>query len=177
MTDGSVYPGPGNGRYPYRGRKITFIQKKTSRKLDFINYVQSSFQEVFNAPLREYKERTGGGEIRGKLIQGTATDFVCTQTQPIQQLLIIEENLIPWVLSLSEEATFNFLAGAIDGDGTWHPDYKVIEIFNGGEKETAAIVLACLKLGILPYVSRQRGNCYIVQISEKIDEITKYTLI
>jgi len=175
MTDGSVYPGPGNGRYPYRGRKITFIQKKTSRKLDFINYVQSSFQDVFNTPLREYKERTGGGEIRGKLIQGTATDFVCTQTQPIQQLLIIEENLIPWVLSLSEEATFNFLAGAIDGDGTWHPDYKVIEIFNGGEKETAAIVLACLKLGILPYVSRQRGNCYIVQISEKIDEITKYT--
>ena len=174
ITDGSVYPGPGNGRYPYRGRKIIFIQKKEPKKLNFISYVQSSFQNVFNTPLREYRTRTEGGYIRGKLMEGTATDFVCTQAQPIQQLLVIQENLIPWVLSLSEEATFNFLAGVIDGDGTWHPDRKIIDIFSG-EKKAPAIITACLKLGILPYVSKQRGNCYIIQISEKIDEITKYT--
>ena len=174
MTDGSLYPGPGNGRYSYRGRKITFIQKKDQEKLNFINYVQSSFQNVFNTPLREYRERTGGGCIRGRLIRGTATDFVCTQAQPIQQLLVIQENLIPWVLSLSEEATCNFLAGVIDGDGTWHPNRKIIDIFCGEKKEVAAIIIACLKLGILPYVSKQRGTCYIIQISEKIGEITKY---
>jgi tRNA-splicing ligase RtcB len=175
ITDGCVYPGPGNGRYPYRGRKITFIQKKTPQKLSFINFVQSSFQNVFSAPLREYRTRTGGGYIRGEIMEGIATDFVCTQAQPVQQLLFIKENLIPWVLSLSEEATFNFLAGVIDGDGTWHPHYKIIDIFSGGKKESTAIVIACLKLGILPYISKQRSNCYIIQISEKIDEITKYT--
>ena len=175
MTDGYVYPGPGNGKYPYRGRKIIFIQKKTSQKLKFINFVQSSFQNIFNTQLREYKTKSGGGYIRGKLIQGAATEFVCTQAQPIQQLLVIKENLIPWVLSLSEEATFNFLAGVIDGDGTWNPSYKIINIFNSNEELTGAIIIACLKLGILPYVSKQRGSCYIVQISERVDEITKYT--
>ena len=175
MTDGSVYSGPGNGQYPYRGRKITFIQKKTPQKLNFINYVQSSFQNVFDTPLREYREKTSGGYIRGKLMQGTATDFVCTQAQPIQQLLTIKENLLPWVLGLSEEATLNFLAGVIDGDGTWNPYHKVIDIFTGKQKSAPAIIIACLKLGILPYVSKQRGNCYIIQISEKIDEIIKYT--
>lgn len=175
MTDGSVYSGPGNGQHPYRGRKITFVQKKIPQKLNFINYVQSSFQNIFDTPLREYREKTGGGYIRGKLMQGTATDFVCTQARPIQQLSIIQENLVSWILSLSEEATFNFLAGIIDGDGTWHPDRKIIDIFNGEEKITSAIVIACLKLGILPYVSKQRGNCYVIQISEKIDEIAKYT--
>ena len=175
LTDGSIYAGSGKKPYPYIGRKITFIQKKTPEKLNFINYVQLSFQNVFNTPLREYKERTGGGYIRGKLMQGTATDFVCTQAQPIQQLLIIQENLIPWVLSLSKEATFSFLAGVIDGDGAWHPDHKIIDIFDSSEKVAGAVIIACLKLNILPYVSKQRGNCYIIQISEKINEITRYT--
>jgi tRNA-splicing ligase RtcB len=174
-TDGSVYLGPGTGQYPYRGRKITFIQKKTPQKLNFINYVQSSFQNIFNTSLREYRTRTEGGYIRGKLMQGTATDFVCTQVEPIQQLSFIQENLISWVLSLSKESVFNFLAGIIDGDGTWHPDHKVIEIFNSDENVVGAIVMACLRLGILPYMSKQRDNCYIIQISERIDEITKYT--
>jgi len=175
ITDGYIYTGPGKGRYPYRGRKILFIQKKEAQKLPFIEYVQDCFQNVFHVPLREYRERESKGYIRGKLVQGVATNFVCTQAPPVSTLALIKENLTQWVLGLSEEATFNFLAGVIDGDGTWHPSHKVIEIFNGCEKITGAIITACLKLGILPYVSKQRKNCYIIQISERLSEIGKYT--
>jgi tRNA-splicing ligase RtcB len=173
MSDGYVCRGGGKSKT--KGRKVGFVQAPIPQKLDFINYVQSSFQNIFRSSLYLQK-RESEGYIRGKLVKGSVIELTSNRIQPIQQFFTIKENLVSWVLKLSKEATLNFLAGIIDGDGSWNPDSKVINIFSTKEDITGAVVIACLKLGILPYVSRQkRDSCYIIQISEKIDEITKYT--
>lgn len=168
VSDGHIYLNNRHGR-------VTFIQKKVAAKLDFINHVQKCFNSIFNTELREYRERTSGGIIRGKAMQGTATNFVCSQKLPAFELLQITNNLSEWVLNLDTEATLNFLAGIIDGDGTWNPKHKVIDIFSGSEEVVASLMIACLKLGILPYISKQRKSCYIIQISEKRNLLMGYT--
>lgn len=130
---------------------------------------------VFKTDLGEYKIRVGGGYIRGKFMEGTATDYICCQKKPALELLTITKNLIPWVLSLDEESILNFIAGVIDGDGTWNPAWNVIDIFTADENVIKSLIFACLKVGILPYVSKQRGNYFIFQISEKRELIMKYT--
>jgi len=158
-----------------KNRRIVFTQKKTDEKLNFIDYVRSSFKFNFGYDLKEGVTKCGGGIIRGKAMRGSATDFISGRGYIVKEILEIVENLHTWVLGLDRESTFNFLAGAIDGDGTWNPAHRVIDIFSSKEKVTGAIVLACLKLGILPYVSIQRDNCYIIQISEKLEEILRFT--
>ncbi len=158
-----------------KNKRVIFTQKMTSEKLDFIDYVRSSFEFVYGRELKKGKEKYGGGVIRGKVMGGTATDFKNGQKNIAEDMLTIMDNLQSWVLGLNRESTLNFLAGVIDGDGTWNPTHNVIDIFNGNERIAGAIVLACLKLGILPYVSIQRGNCYIIQISEKIGDILRFT--
>ncbi|MDI6602996.1 MAG: RtcB family protein, partial [Patescibacteria group bacterium] len=173
MSDGYVYRGGETSKI--KGRKVRFVQKLTPQKLDFINYIQSSFQSIFDDCLYSQR-RKSEGYIRGELVKGSVIELTSNRIQPVQQFLAIKENLTSWVLKLSKEATLNFLAGIIDGDGSWHPDHKVINIFSTKEDIVGAVVIACLKLGILPYVSKQRrDNCYIIQISEKIDEIARYT--
>ena len=71
-------------------------------------------------------------------------------------------------MNSSDSTIFNFLAGVIDGDGSWNPKHKVINIFSGDKKIVEAILISCLRLGILPNISKQRGNCFIIQISEQI---------
>jgi tRNA-splicing ligase RtcB len=158
-----------------RHGQVTFTQKKVAKKLAFIKHVQDCFQKVFKTELREGKTKVGGGYIRGQLMEGIATDYRCAQKEPALKLLSITENLAAWALSLSEEATYSFIAGVIDGDGSWNPNHNVIDIFTGDEQVAEALVIACLKLGILPYVSKQRGNCFIIQISEKRKLIMEYT--
>ncbi|UCD55065.1 MAG: RtcB family protein [Candidatus Omnitrophota bacterium] len=158
-----------------KNKRIIFTQKKTNEKLDFINYVKSSFNLIYDHELKEGKTKYGGGMIRGRVIAGSATDFVNGRKHIVDKILTIFDDLQTWVLKLNKESTFNFLASVIDGDGTWNPSRKVIDIFNSKKSVIGAIVLACLKLEILPYVSIQRGNCYIIQISEKLEEILKYT--
>jgi pyruvate,water dikinase len=173
MSDGYVCQGGGKSKT--KGRKVGFVQASIPQKLDFINYVQSSFQNIFRSSLYLQK-RESVGYIRGNLVKGSVIELTSNRIQPVQQFLTIKENLTSWVLKLSKEATLNFLAGMIDGDGSWNPHHKVINIFSTKEDIAGAVIIACLKLGILPYVSKQRrDNCYIIQISEKLDEIARYT--
>ncbi|MBI5148707.1 RtcB family protein [Candidatus Pacearchaeota archaeon] len=168
VTDGYVYLDKRRG-------KITFTQKKVAKKLDFIYHVQNCFRECFNTELREYKTKFGGGTIRGRQIYGEGTDFICCQKNPAIEILNITSNLPKWVMELDKEANFNFLAGIIDGDGAWNPNRQVLDIFTGDENVAEAILLSCLKMGILPYISKQRGSCFVIQISEKEDLIFGYT--
>jgi|GEM_PF-16221 len=154
---------------------VTFTQKKVMKKLSFIEHVQKCFKDVFKTELRECKAKVGGGYIRGQFMEGTATDFRCYQKAPAVELLSITSNLPAWALSLSVEATMNFLSGVIDGDGTWNPTHNVIDIFTGDENVAISVMIACLKLGILPYISKQRGNCFIIQISEKRKSVMEHT--
>jgi len=168
VTDGYVYLDKRHG-------KITFTQKKVAKKLEFISYVQSCFKECFNTELREYRTKIGGGVINGRQICGEGTDFVCCQKAPAIEILNITNNLPLWVMNLDEEATLNFLAGIIDGDGTWNPNRQILDIFTGDEDVVGSILLACLKIGILPDISKQRKSCFVIQISEKEDLIFEYT--
>jgi len=155
--------------------RVTFTQKEIPEKLDFINYIRSSFGYSFGHDLGEGKYKFGVGQIRGRMIAGSATDFTTGRKNTVEEIRNIYDNLQTWILGLSRESTFNFLAGVIDGDGTWNPAHKIVDIFNSKENVIGAIVLACLKLGILPYVSIQRENCYIIQISERLEEILRFT--
>jgi pyruvate,water dikinase len=184
----------------HKNRRIVFTQKKTSEKIDFINHAQDSFYRIFNPPsaefshrrseekdstgvspwsfnqnLKEGREKFGGGILRGRLVYGSATDFVCNKKDITGEISMIIEDLPAWVLELDGISVFHFLAGVIDGDGTWNSNRSSLHIFNSDEKLTEAIILGCLKLGILPYISIQRGNCYAIQISEKIKEILNFT--
>jgi len=159
----------------YRNRRTVFTQKKTAEKIDFINYVRSSFYSVFEYELKEGREKYGGGIIRGKVMYGSATDFICSKKNITQQISEVMEDLSVWILGLDRKSILNFLAGVIDGDGTWNPGRNTLHIFNNDTKVIEAITLGCLKLGILPYTSIQRGNCYVVQISELLEEILSHT--
>ncbi|MEK6727948.1 MAG: RtcB family protein [Candidatus Omnitrophota bacterium] len=163
-----------DGYIDKKQKRIIFTQKETAEKLDFINYVKSSFG-YFGHDLSEGKPKFSVGYIRGRTIVGSASDFVTGRKNTVEEIRNIYENLQTWILGLSIESTFNFLAGVIDGDGTWNPVHKVISIFNSKENVIGAIILSCLKLGILPYVSIQRDSCYIIQISEKLEEILRFT--
>lgn len=89
--------------------------------------------------------------------------------------LEIYNNLVVWVLSLNEKAVFQYLAGIIDGDGTWSSKHNVIQVYTGDKNIVSSLVIAGMKLGIMPYVSKQRDFCYVVEFSEKIEEILTYT--
>lgn len=155
--------------------RVMLIQKKTSSKIEFIKYVQNCFYEIFKFSLEEKRTHRSQGIIRGREIKGEATEFICHRKQPAEELLKIKNNLLTWVLGLNREATLNFLAGVLDGDGTWNPFHKTLSIFCGKDYVADGIIIACLKLGILPYISEQRGNCKIIQISEKVEELAEFT--
>jgi len=164
-----------DGYIDEKQKRIIFTQKETQEKIDFINYVRSSFGAVFGHGLGLGKIKVGGGYIRGVAMMGTASDFATGRKDTVEEIIGVRDSLQSWILGLNSESIFNFLAGVIDGDGTWHPKHKIIDIFNAKENVVGAIVLACLKLGILPYVSIQRQNCYIIQISERLGEILRFT--
>jgi tRNA-splicing ligase RtcB len=155
--------------------RIIFTQKETEEKINFIKYVKASFEAVFEHDLSEGKPKIGGGYIRGKEMVGVASDFVTGKKNTVNEIINIYDNLQTWIMGLNQESTLNFLAGVIDGDGSWNPVHKVIDIYNSKENVIGAIILACLKLGILPYISIQRNNCYIIQISERHQELLKFT--
>ena len=155
--------------------QITFTQSKIPEKVKFIEHVLYCFRETFSHELVDKGIKVGGGIIRGRQVLGTANDFTCSHRIAAEEMQQIYTCLDVWVLSLNRLATLNFLAGMIDGDGTWNKKRKILEIFNGDEKIVGSIVLACLKLGILPYVSKQRKSCYIIQISENENLLFHYT--
>ena len=155
--------------------RVVFTQKETEEKLNFINYVTSSFEHIFAHDLNRGKTKYTTGFIRGRAITGSATDFSTAKKYTVEEIISIFDNLETWILTLNKESALNFLAGIIDGDGTWNPVHGVIHIFSGKERVIGPVMLACLKLGILPYISIQRDDCFIIQISERIDEILKFT--
>ena len=168
MADGSF-------RSNERRGSVTFTQKKIPEKVKFIEHMSHCFRETFSQELLEKGTKYGGGIIGGKQIYGYATDFICNSQMIAEKMKTIYRNLDSWVLSLGQKATSNFLAGLIDGDGTWNKRRKTLQIFNGDDKITGAIVLACLKLGTLPQISKQRGTCYIIQIDEIENRLFHYT--
>lgn len=156
---------------PRRGR-IVFTQKQTPEKEGFISTVKECFYDTFNEDFSLIRDKISNSLIRGRRISGVATDFICCKLEPTLKLLQISQNLDTWIMALNKESCFNFLAGLIDGDGCYFENR--LHIYIAKENVLRGVIVACLKLGIVPQVSKNR-TIHHVQIVEKISDILNYT--
>lgn len=160
-----------------RRGSVTFTQKATSEKLSFIKAVRQGFREVFGISLSSGRQKYSAGMVRGRPIAGWASDYRCYRKAPAVQLSNIYKNLVPWVLQLDEESLLAFLAGVLDGDGAFGANYGSgrLHIYCGDPQLVEGIVIAMLRLGILPMLTLQRGRCYNIQIVEHLSELLART--
>lgn len=165
----------GHIRLTNRRGSVTFRQKNIPEKLNYINSVREAFNREFSTVLTDYGEDVSSGVIRGREMVGSANRYICSQKKPVTRLLNIRDNLEEFILYLSEDAIVKFLVGFIDGDGSFNIAHESgrIHIYVGDEL-IKAVVLACLRLGILPLVSKNR-TIYNVQIVEGLDRLLRHT--
>jgi pyruvate,water dikinase len=158
-----------------RPYQVTFKQKENDEKTEFINSVRSSFEDVFNFPLINVGTSRGGGVIDGRQINGEGTEFRCSRRVPAEKLIKLRENISEWILRNNNETAASYLAGIVDGDGTFNTSNDSIQIFSGKEKIIDSIILSCLRLGIVPYLSKNRSclNIHITENKNLIFEKTK----
>ena len=168
-TDGNIYLKKGKNKF--RGGAITFTQKSTNEKALFISKVKDYFEEIFGKKFIE-REKYTQYCANGRVIIGSATDYRCYGLIAALKLNLLIQKLPKLALEFDRFASLNFLAGVIDGDGTFYNGR--IKIYVSKINLLEAVVLACLKLGIVPQITKNR-SIYNVQIVEKIDEILNYT--
>ncbi len=166
-TDGSVYLTKTHG-------EVQFIQKETKEKALFIATVKKYFSQLFNKKLVAYPKKETTSLIRGKKVKGQATAFRCYSKKLATNFKKWKEDLAINLLNSSQEINYYFLAGVIDGDGTYNQKANRINIFCSDEKLLQAIVISCLKLKILPQVTNNR-QIFNIQIINNIDKLLKYT--
>jgi pyruvate,water dikinase len=170
VTDGNIFLQKGKKKQFRRGF-ITFTQKDTEEKREFIDTVNQYFLEIFDKEMRA-KTKFSSSMIRGRLIEGEATDHVCYDLDISLELTRIISELPSFAMSLDERSSFNLLAGILDGDGSFHDNR--LQIYASKENVLQVVVISCLKLGIFPQITKNR-NIYNVQILERIDDLLKYT--
>ena len=168
FTDGSI-------QLTKRHGHITFVQKATPEKKEFVETVLGHFRDLFGTSMNQ-KERTYTSTIRGYTFTSTAMAYNCYQKAPAQNLLESYEALEEWVLRTDEENLLMFLAGVIDGDGSFSKSHGCrLHIYSSDEKLTKSIVLGCLRLGIQPTLQKNRETCLNIQIVEGLEKLLKYT--
>lgn len=155
-----------------RRGSVTLTQKHTPEKSGFINTVRSYFSEVFDEEMAYTREKHTTSCLEGRQITGCASDFICFKKEPAAILSDLFSNMETWVLSADEETLLSFLGGVVDGDGSFHNNR--IQIYIGKEQLLRSVVLASLRLGIVPQVTRNR-SIYNVQIVERLGDILGYT--
>jgi pyruvate, water dikinase len=165
FTDGCV-------RLDKRHGCVYFIQKPIKEKLKFINYFKSCFKKVYNYDLKESEKKESNGFIRGCKVIGKANMFRCYKKEICKKILSQRENLLSIVLSADKEYLFNFLAGVIDGDGSYNNGR--VNIYISKEDLSQAVVISLLRLGIVPQVTKNR-TIKNIQVVENLDIINKYT--
>ncbi|MBI4447965.1 hypothetical protein HY643_03215 [Candidatus Woesearchaeota archaeon] len=160
-----------------RHGKVMFIQKETEEKMPFINAVKEAYYDTFEVGFTNKYLKKGKAIIRGKEFYGEASAFVSSRNLPASTLKNIQNNIIDWVLHLDEQSLKKFIAGALDGDGTFNISHESgrLHIYSGKKYFTEGLILALLRLGIFPNISMQRGKCCNIQITEKIEELLNNT--
>lgn len=168
-TDGSIYLHPGVNSF--RRGQIVFTQKESDEKKEFISTVTSYFEELFEKKMIP-REKFSQSEIRGRIVTGTATDFRCYSLSIALHLQQMLDELPLRALSFSKEMALNFLAGVLDGDGSFYNNR--IQIYVSKKNVLQAIIISCLKLGVMPQVTRNR-NILNVQILERMQDILSFS--
>ncbi len=171
LSDGYVRLTPTKGY-------VVFVQKPTAEKAEFIQRVRDAFQTAFGYPLSEARIRSTRAMLQERLVTGEVADYICYRREPAARLAEAIANLNCWVLQADAEALRNFLAGYIDGDGSYSSASSAVRVqIVVSERKPwllEAIVLACLRLGILPQVSNNR-SAYLIQITEGVAQILSRT--
>ncbi|MFN3429783.1 MAG: pyruvate, phosphate dikinase [Candidatus Sericytochromatia bacterium] len=162
---------------PTKG-SITFIQKPTDAKQAFILAVEQSFERAFSVDFSYMRNRETVATLRGREVHGAVQDRICYRRGPAVRLAAIRDNLCPWVLGLERPALLAFLAGYVDGDGSYSADSSAVRLQIVVAKQKRhlldGLALACLRLGIVPQVSRNR-DAYLLQIVERVTDILEHT--
>jgi pyruvate,water dikinase len=165
MTDGSIYKSRTHG-------EVQFIQKNVPEKQMFINHMKSCMTALYGKSFVPFEKKISSGFIRGKQVKGQATAYRLYSKQIAYDLDEQEQQIVTTLLQGDEQLSLQFLAGAIDGDGSFHNNR--IQIYISDQKLFQGCVVACLRIGIMPQVTKNR-NIYNLQIVEKLDEILSCT--
>jgi len=155
---------------PRRG-SVWFTQKNIPSKAKFIHAVNQYFLELFGYEMKQ-RVKTSNNFYKGRNISGNATDFICHSKTVACQFAETNQAICQWAMNLDEQSTLQFLGGVIDGDGSFSNNR--IQIYASKENLARAIVVSCLKLGIVPQVSTNR-NIYNIQIVEKMNEVLSHS--
>lgn len=153
---------------------VTFSQKRTPEKEPFIEALQGKFSDAFGYPFTYTRNRQSVGVLDGRKIEGEVQDLICFHQEPAQTFSNVWNTLIPWILSLEKQSIYSFLAGVIDGDGTFDEKQNRVQIYIGKEGLLQGVILACLRLGIVPQVTNNR-NIFNVQIPADFSPILDHT--
>ncbi len=167
MTDGSIYLSKSHG-------EIQFIQKNTSKKADFIKKMNKCLKSVFNYSFHVSIKKYSNGFIRNKFVCGQANAYRCHSKSIAEEMLKQEKNIVSSLLYSSKEFVYNFLAGVIDGDGSYRNNSNRINIYISKDNLLQAVTTACLRLGIDFQVSSNR-SIHNFQIVSGIEDLFKYT--
>jgi len=167
MTDGHVY-------LTNRHGEVQFIQKPTIEKQEFIATVSECMQSVFNKKFSVCEKKQSSGSIRGQPCIGSANAYRCYSKQIATQIAMQRQNIVDTMLVADDELILNFLAGVIDGDGTYGAGQNKINIYCSNELLCQGIVTGCLRLGIVPQISTNR-TIYNIQIVEQVDRLLSFT--
>jgi phosphoenolpyruvate synthase/pyruvate phosphate dikinase len=171
LSDGYVMLKPTKG-------SVTFVQKPTPEKAEFIAAVEQCFERAFGVPFSYVRERETVAVLRGREIRGSVEDRICFRRDPAARLKAIQDDLASWVLTLDRTALLHFLAGYVDGDGSYAEESSAVrlQIIVSAAKpgNLAGVALACLRLGIVPQITMNRDD-YNLQITEHVDEIVAFT--
>jgi len=167
LTDGCIVINKYHTGNPRRGI-ITFTQKDIPPKTEFIKTVRLFFEECFGDSFQDGRIKHSSNLYKGRVIQGFASDYICGNLDVALRISKLSQNLDSWTLGLDYNSSLSFLAGVIDGDGSFYNNR--LNIYVSKENLLQGIIVACLNIGIFPQVTRNR-NIYNVQILEKISEI------
>jgi len=168
LTDGHIYLTETHG-------EVQFIQKPTKEKQVFIEKMKKCLKENFNYDFKTFVKKESCGIIRGKEVKGNANAYRCYSKSIAQKMKDYENTIVNMVLSERDEFLYNFLAGVIDGDGTYNNKNNRINIFCSEKNLENALVICCLKLGINFQITENR-NIANIQIVDKVEEIFNYTM-
>ncbi|MTW21603.1 phosphoenolpyruvate synthase [Allochromatium palmeri] len=165
MSDGHIYLNRTHG-------EVTFIQKPTELKQQFIERMNEALVENYGKRFSVSTKQVSQGFIRGVQVVGQANAYRCYSKAIAEDLSREQDTIVTTLLKSDRELAAHFLAGLIDGDGCFKNGR--VNLYVSDEETLQAVIVACLRLGTVPQVTRNR-HIHNVQIVEQLDLIGRYT--
>ncbi len=165
MSDGHIHLTRTHG-------EVTFIQKPTELKQQFIERMNAALVENYGKAFSVSTKQVSQGFIRGAQVVGSANAYRCYSKAIAEDLLSEQDSIVTTLLKSDAELAAHFLAGLIDGDGSFYKGR--VNLYVSDEETLQAVIVACLRLGTVPQVTRNR-HIHNVQIVEQLNRIGQYT--